>query len=392
MRAILITAMLVLAAVSVRADSWLPPEVKSYLSANKAFRFTVTPRDIAGPLPYFEGKQRGDDKPGQTPGSKETAPRGLLERAIGAARWKAVWTRDLVNDVSPVSALVSNTGNYVATFDNWHFMGFGDDAVVIYGPEGKLIRKFRLNDILPDYWVDALPRSVSSLDWSGEHTIDQPAGLLMLKIVVPTESQSPSRDTETFVDVGIELSTGKIRLPTDGSWERALADAAGARKAQQAAEDAADARFRAPLLGPTTTADPDWHEYLREAFYRLDPDWENNHPVIKILRDPKADNYAPSETWLRDALTDDDLPAGIGVLMIAAPAAPDNLAKVLTAIVATMKPGALKGARVYVAVPKNHYAHTTKMLAPTAATVIHLDPAVPITQRQARLDRRFKPD
>lgn len=389
-RTAVIVASLVAVSLAVRADSWAPPKVETYLSADKRFRFTVVPRDIAGPLPYFEDKQRGADKPGQTPGSKDTAPRGLLERSIGNGRWSIVWTRDLVNDVAPVSALVSNTGAYVVTFDNWHFRGFGDDAVVIYGPHASLVRAFGLDDILPDYYIEALPRSVSSLHWSGEHTIDRPAGMVMLKIVVPTESQSPA-DTKIYVSVGIELATGAVRPPTDGSWERALSQAARAWKAQEAAEAAADARFRAPLLGPTTTSEGDWYQYLVEAFFRIDPDWDGGYPAVRTLRDPKAANYAPSESWLREELTDQNVPAK-RVIMIASPASPDNLVKVLTAIIRTMKPNALEGVRLYAAVPASHRARVAAALAPTAVTFIHLDPAVPIPQRPERLERRFSKD
>jgi hypothetical protein len=389
-RAVIVFASLIAVSVSLRADSWAPPQVETYFSTDKRFRLTVTPRELAGPLPYFEGKQRGDDKPGQAPGSKETAPRGLFEQSIGNGGWRTVWQRDLVNDVAPVSALVSSTGTYVVTFDNWHFMGFGDDAVVVYGPHGSLIRAFGLDDILPDYYVKALPRSVSSLHWSGDHTIDQPGGMVMLKVVVPTDRQSPA-DTEAYIDVGIELATGTVRPPTDGSWERALADAARARRAQEAAEAAEDARFRAPLVAPTTTAEVDWHHYLQEAFFRLDPDWDDGYPTVQILRDPRAADYAPSETWLRKALTAERLP-GVGAIMIASPASPDNLVKVLTAIIRTMKPDALKGTRLYAAVPASHRARIAATLAPTGVSFIPLDPTVPIPQRPERLDRRFKKD
>lgn len=386
-RAVIAFASLIVVSLNLRADSWAPPQVETYLSADKRFRFTATPRDLAGPLRYFEGKQRGDDKPGQATGSKAIAPRGLLEQSIGNGRWKIVWQRDLVNDVAPVSALVSNSGAYVVTFDNWHFMGFGDDAIVIYGPQGGLIRALGLDDILPDYYVKALPRSVSSLHWSGDHTIDQPTGVVMLKIVVPTDRQNPA-DTETYIDVGIDLATGAVRTPTDGSWERALAEAARTRKAQEAAEAAEDARFRAPLVAPTTTAEVEWHNYLREAFFRLDPDWNDGYPTVQVLRDPKAADYAPSEIWLREELTDEHVPSE-RVIMIASPASPDNLVKVLTAIIVTLKPNALRGTRLYAAVPSSHRARVAAVFAPTTATFIHLDPTVPIAQRPERLERRF---
>jgi hypothetical protein len=41
--------------------------------------------------------------------------------------------------VAPVSALVSEDGAYLITFDNWHSMGYGDDVVVLYRTDGTLI-------------------------------------------------------------------------------------------------------------------------------------------------------------------------------------------------------------------------------------------------------------
>ena len=42
---------------------------------------------------------------------------------------KKLWAIPLVNEVSPVDALVSDKDDYVITFDNWHSVGYGDDAV-----------------------------------------------------------------------------------------------------------------------------------------------------------------------------------------------------------------------------------------------------------------------
>lgn len=55
------------------------------------------------------------------------------------------WTAPLSNRVAPVSALVSDSGRYVVTFDNWDQVGYGDDVVAVYdGSNGTLLWKYRL--------------------------------------------------------------------------------------------------------------------------------------------------------------------------------------------------------------------------------------------------------
>src|SRR3546814_8845680 len=48
--------------------------------------------------------------------------------------WLTVWKAPLANDVAPVDAVVSNAGVSM-TFDNWHGLGWGDDALVFYSAD-----------------------------------------------------------------------------------------------------------------------------------------------------------------------------------------------------------------------------------------------------------------
>ena len=367
------------------ADTWAPPEREVYYAADKRTRLTVTPRDISNPLEYFEDKQKGSPLPGQQPGSARTFARGVLERLQEDGRWVVVWDRHLVNEVSPVSALVGDTGSYVVTFDNWHFLGLGENVVVIYGPNGGLVRSLALDDFLPDYYIKALPRSVSSIDWHGEDSISEATDTLILRVLVPSDGDDRHGP---YVDRRIRLSTGEVIETNDPSWQRALAEASRVAQAKQAAEDAADAAFRAPLLGPATTKEADWHGYLREAFFRLDPDWSDGYPATHVLRAPEAIDYQPTEDFLRRELLEERKGPG-DVVMIASPASPGNLVKVLTAIVGKMKPSALNGVRIYVAAPVVFRTQIAAALAPAAANFIHLDPARPIPQRKERLELRF---
>ena len=62
-----------------------------------------------------------------------------------AQRWEAV----LANDVAPSRAFVSDDGQYVVTLDEYR-RGGARAALVIYGPDGGLLRHFLLSDLLGD--------------------------------------------------------------------------------------------------------------------------------------------------------------------------------------------------------------------------------------------------
>jgi len=270
--------------------------------------------------------------------------------------------------------------------------------VVIYGPDSSLIRSLSLADLLPDYYIAALPRSISSVGWSGEHRISESGDVLILRVVVPTGAEDVEKQgntdvaesaaasaSPTYVDLPVQLSTGQVLPSTDAAWRNALAKASRVAAADRAAEDAAAAAFIAPLVGPTTTGELEWQGYLREAFMRMDPEWKDNFPSTTVLRSPDALDYAPSETWVRDVLGEKDLPADI--IMLASPSSPDNFVNVLRSAMRDVKPNALRKARIYVAIPEAYRERVAAVLAPSGAKFIHLDPAKPIPQRRERLTR-----
>lgn len=108
------------------ADRWLLPTVTDYYSPNRFFRLRVTPA---------------------------IAPSGVCTATLYERKYfvwyAAKWTALLSNRVAPVSALISDSGRYVVTFDNWHEVGYGDDVVAVFdGSNGKLLWKYRLEDLL----------------------------------------------------------------------------------------------------------------------------------------------------------------------------------------------------------------------------------------------------
>jgi hypothetical protein len=117
----------------------------------------------------------------------------------------------LVNEVAPVAALVSDDGQYLATFNNRHSLGSGDDAIVIYRTDGELIRSLSLEDILTAKDIEVLRRSVSSRHGRAEeHFIDEDLQRLVLRIARCTEVDLC---LEKPAEVAINLAYGTLVHP-----------------------------------------------------------------------------------------------------------------------------------------------------------------------------------
>jgi len=168
---------------SAHPDSWSLPKKRKYYSPNKKYYLEVTPKKLESQLKYFEDKVEGSSNAGAIKLVKENQAKGAFyaRRAGGGFSRKAEFP--LLNEVSPVSALVSDNGDFVVTFDNWHSVGYGDDVVVIYLSNGSLVNKFGLEDLLTEGDIETLPRSVSSIWWGGNHQLDEANSLLVLKVV-----------------------------------------------------------------------------------------------------------------------------------------------------------------------------------------------------------------
>src|SRR5262249_14324258 len=86
---------------------------------------------------------------------------------LHAGQSRQLWERPLVNRISPVRAMIHDSGRFVVTLDEWH--GVGTDPVVIYGDRGELIARLSLADLgLENH--PRITRSVSSYWWN-DHAI-----------------------------------------------------------------------------------------------------------------------------------------------------------------------------------------------------------------------------
>jgi hypothetical protein len=75
-----------------------------------------------------------------------------------------VWRKKLLNEVAPRTALVSETGKYVVTFDDWPYRGIGNKVIVIYDSLGKLKKNGGLKEISP-FLFGEYQMTFSSILW-----------------------------------------------------------------------------------------------------------------------------------------------------------------------------------------------------------------------------------
>ncbi|KMS55945.1 hypothetical protein V473_13660 [Sphingobium cupriresistens LL01] len=377
----LLVAAALLASAPASADSWMPAMQKTYLSSNKTVRLTVIPRDLEDQLSYFSDKVDGKEPAGQRKGGEPQA-RAILERRNGRA-WTKIWQAPLANEVAPVSALVTNSASYVVTFDNWHSAGFGDNVVVIYRADGSQVRSMRLVDILPEDYIRALPTSVSSIWWSGEHALSNDGRQVELKVVIPN-SRGAIDTPRGYLNVLIDLATGAVSLPSGAEWDAAMAAAAPLTARSKASEATWRAFAIAALTAPKDDKVADWRRYLYQAAKRLAPKNQNamGFGPEWILPSENEPDFVERARDIRSIFTNWDKPDD---LMFASPSAPEAMARTLKEGAESGVPGRLAGSRLFVALPEALAGDVRSALKSTGATVIVFDPSNPIPQRSETL-------
>lgn len=143
-----------------RADKWADPAEQEVRSQGGDFLFRIRPFPL----------------------SADRRPIGGLYRIRPHAAEEILWERPLVNDVSPVSAIVAADGRYVATFDDWHRKGFSEHVVVVYDADGEAIVDLALEDFVSRSELVRFRKSISSIHWGGDHQIED--GVLGLKLLL----------------------------------------------------------------------------------------------------------------------------------------------------------------------------------------------------------------
>lgn len=373
---------------AVWADSWSPPSKTTYRSSDKAARLTVTPRALESALAYFEDKVEGREPAGAPAGSRGASATAILERRGTSGRWEKVWTRPLDNEVAPVDVVVANGGRGFATFDNWHSTGYGPNAIVVYGGEGKIVRRLGLTDLFPEWFVAALPRSVSSIQWRGKPRISEKDDHLIVPVVQPSNEERAPYGGRTL-DLAIRLSDGSPVGLERPEWKTALIQAALVARESCRLQQASTRLWNAPISAPTTWKEEEWHHYLRETQYRTK--WSDGDPPTAgttVLRPPGAADFKPSVDWLADALTeparmDHDLRA-IGSPDIA------RLTAEIERIAPGIRQGQLKGVDLVVIAGPAHADRIRAALVGSGANLEAIDPARSFPQIEQRVHKEVQ--
>lgn len=283
------------------ADTWRLPTQQQYFSEDKRIRFQVTPRELSGQLDYFQDKVGGKERAGQNPNGSALAG-GKLE-IKERNHWRVLWDGALVNDVSPTRALVANRGTHVVTFDNWHSVGFGNDVVVIYDEVGKVVRAMGLKDFLPEDYVQALPRSVSSIHWGLAHHLADKDEILVLQVVVPPDDGGMHQEEEpAFIEVRIRLSDGVVVPPSGPAWERAQVAAVRSLASQRAEMEAFRAKRAETITAPANDEQTAWRDYLTEMMARRSTGVED-FPRLFFLPAERDKDYPEDRQMILETLS-----------------------------------------------------------------------------------------
>lgn len=128
---------------------------------------------------------------------------GVLFRLDADGQEQIVWQGKLVN--TPHQVVVDDEGKYLATIDTYGILGYAH-ALVIYGDQGKIIRDFKLEEILSKDEIAKLDHSESSRVWADKADFKIESGHLVLQL----------RWGKT---IRVELASGKVLDPQQSSGD-----------------------------------------------------------------------------------------------------------------------------------------------------------------------------
>lgn len=164
MRKILIIELFIGISFQVFSDIWEMPTVERYYSENGKFMLKVLP--TVYPDKYWDWQRAKPNKKKKYT-TKDTTI--VLCHAIlfhiENTDTIEIWNKRLINKIAPVTAIVSNDGKSIVTFDNWGSMGYGLDVMVTYDENGGLVKRYQLEDFSP-FPINEYMMSISSIWWN----------------------------------------------------------------------------------------------------------------------------------------------------------------------------------------------------------------------------------
>ena len=158
---ITILLFLVLIVFQAKADIWDTPGTKIYYSENKAFMLKVVPA-ISPKIIGKSGSEKEKSKMGTIAKNIAVTSCNATLYKISTAGATVVWKKKLINKICPVTAIVSNDGSSIVTFDNWYSKSYGDDLMVVYNQQGDLKKRNKFEEVSP-FPLKDYPQSKASL-------------------------------------------------------------------------------------------------------------------------------------------------------------------------------------------------------------------------------------
>jgi hypothetical protein len=169
----------------VLADSWPEPKPAGMASPGGNVVVRIVPGASIGDVYGFGGSPKGQ---------YATAIFYRLNKDGEYARYQDIF---LLNPVAPVDFAVSDNGELV-TLDNWHNLGVGK-IIVVYRPNGKVLRSYNLAEIYGNAEIQKLSASVSSISWRCP----------MAPILEPRSASIEFADV-LGNSIGVNLKTGEL--------------------------------------------------------------------------------------------------------------------------------------------------------------------------------------
>jgi hypothetical protein len=279
---------------------------------------------------------------------------------------------------------VANHGRGFATFDDWHGLGYGPYAVVIYSAKGTPVRHFSLNELFPNWFIDALPHSVSSIWWRGEPRFSKDGSELIVPVVQPSADQRGTLNEGPKVDLAFRFEDGAPVGLGRPEWKNAMGEAAKTANRMCLEQRAAVRKWNAPIRAPSTKNETDWHFYLRETQYRSKWDADDTpEPGTTVLREPSAHDYEASLGWLRGALTDKAI-IPHDLRAIGSPNF-ENLTNEIERIAPQIRQGQLEDVDLVIVADAGRGQRIRKALSHSGAELTILDPARSFPQIKQRM-------
>jgi hypothetical protein len=140
---------------TVGADSWTAPEIAGHASPKGQWVARVIPGTDKGGVYGYAGEKRGE------------AATAIVYRLVSSSNYAKHKEFKLLNPIAPVFAAIADSGELI-TLDNWHNMGIGKSVVVVYSPDGGIVRSLGLMDIYSPAELEKFRLSTSSVWWRCE--------------------------------------------------------------------------------------------------------------------------------------------------------------------------------------------------------------------------------